>query len=159
MSAKTKIVVLHRKELVYTGIFIALGIIFLILLLLMFLPGKDTSSSPNTPSAQEGTETAALYTPGIYSTEIVLGEQSVDIEVIVDQSTITSINMINLNDAVTTMYPLLEPAFDSIRNQVYELQTLEGITYSTDSKYTSLVLLEAIETSLEKAKIEDTATE
>lgn len=156
MSAKTKIVVLHRKELLYTGIFAALGVLFVILLIMMFLPGKDTSSAPDAASQPESTETAALYIPGIYSTEIVLGEQSVDIEVIVDQNTITSINMVNLNEAVTTMYPLLEPAFDSIRAQVYELQSLDEITYSTDSKYTSLVLLEAIETSLEKARVENT---
>ncbi len=30
-------------------------------------------------------------------------------EVIVDKDTITSIRMVNLNDAVTTMYPLLQP--------------------------------------------------
>ena len=72
-------------------------------------------------------------------------------EVIVDKDSITSIRMVNLNDAVTTMYPLLEPAFESICDQVYELQTLEGVTYATESKYTSLVLLEAIQNSLNKA--------
>ena len=49
------------------------------------------------------------------------------------------------------MYPLLQPTFDSICEQVYERQSLEGITYSSDSKYTSLVLLEAIQSSLNKA--------
>ena len=48
-----------------------------------------------------------------------------------DKDSITSIRMVNLNDAVTTMYPLLEPAFESICDQVYELQTLEGVTYAT----------------------------
>ena len=86
-----------------------------------------------------------------YTTELVLGNQSIDVEVIVDKDSITSIRMVNLNDAVTTMYPLLEPAFDSICSQVYELQTLEGITYPVESKYTSLVLLEAIQNSLNKA--------
>ncbi len=154
MNSKTKIVVLHRKELIYTGIFIALGIIFLVLLIMMFMPDSESSVTPDTPSVQDTTTTFDLYIPGIYSTEIVLGNQSIDIEVIVDRNKITSISMVNLNDAVTTMYPLLEPAFDSIREQVYELQTPEGVTYSTESKYTSLVLLEAIETSLEKAKVE-----
>lgn len=40
MSSKTKIVVLHLKELIYTGIFVVLGILFLLLLIIMFLPGK-----------------------------------------------------------------------------------------------------------------------
>ena len=40
MSSKTKIVVLHVKELIYTGIFVVLGILFLVLLIVMFLPDK-----------------------------------------------------------------------------------------------------------------------
>ena len=35
MSAKTKIVVLRMKELIYTGIFVALGILLIILLIAM----------------------------------------------------------------------------------------------------------------------------
>ena len=35
MSANTKIVVLRRKELLYTGIFAALGVLFIILLLML----------------------------------------------------------------------------------------------------------------------------
>ena len=73
-------------------------------------------------------------------------------EVIVDKDSITSIRMVNLNDAVTTMYPLLQPTFDSICAQAIELQSLESISYTPDSKYTSLVLLEAIQNSLDKAK-------
>ena len=149
MSAKTKIVVLHMKELIYTGIFAVLGVLFIILLILMFLPGKDKKDPP-VPET-ETAETASLYIPGIYTTELVLGSQAIDVEVIVDKDTITSIRMVNLNDAVTTMYPLLQPTFDSICEQVMEQQSLESITYSTDSKYTSLVLLEAIRNSLEKA--------
>ncbi len=70
-----------------------------------------------------------------------------------DQNSITSIRMVNLNDAITTMYPLLEPTFEAICSQVYQLQTLEGVTYSSDSKYTSLVLLETIQSSLDKASV------
>lgn len=38
MSSKTRIFVLHRKELLYTGIFAGLGILLLIMLAFMFLP-------------------------------------------------------------------------------------------------------------------------
>ena len=174
MSGKTKIVVLHMKELIYTGIFAVLGILFVILLVMMFLPGDDSGSEPAetgnlseshttnrelTSGTKNETEAnsannVALYIPGIYTTELVLGEQSIDVEVIVDKTSITSIRMINLDEAVTTMYPLLQPTFDSICEQVYELQTLEGVTYATDSKYTSLVLLEAIGQSIDKASAE-----
>ncbi len=152
MSAKTKIVVLHMKELIYTGIFAVLGVLLVILLILMFLPGKDKKDPPAPEPEPEATQTASLYIPGIYTTELVLGSESIDVEVIVDKNSVTSIRMVNLNEAVTTMYPLLQPTFDSICAQVLEQQSLDSISYTTESKYTSLVLLEAIQNSLEKAK-------
>lgn len=36
MSAKTKIIVLRMKELIYTGIFIVLGLLLIILLIVVF---------------------------------------------------------------------------------------------------------------------------
>ncbi len=165
MSAKTKIVVLHMKELIYTGIFAVLGILFVVLLVVMFLPDKEDSAQPNAPTGTESpggsdvsdgaspvSDAASLYIPGVYNTELVLGDQTMNVEVMVDRDTITSIQLVNLSDAVTTMYPLLQPAFDSLTAQICEQQSLENLKYDTDSKYTSLVLLEAIRNSLEKAQ-------
>lgn len=151
MSAKTKIVVLHMKELIYTGIFAILGILFVILLVVMFLPEDKEKSTA--PEADVAASAGSVYIPGIYTTELVLGSQTIDVEVIVDKDSITSIRMVNLSDAVTTMYPLLEPTFTAICEQVYETQSLNQITYTSDSKYTSLVLLEAIQNSLDKASV------
>lgn len=156
MSAKTKIVVLRMKELIYTGIFAVLGIVLVVMLVMMFTSKGDDASVQDTPTETSATDSIttssdALYIPGIYTTELVLGGESVDVEVIVDKDSITSIRMVNLNEAVTTMYPLLQPTLESICSQVYETQSLEDITYTADSKYTSLVLLEAIKSSLDKA--------
>ncbi len=165
MSAKTKIVVLHMKELIYTGIFAVLGILFVVLLVMMLLPDKEDSTQPDAPTGTESpggsdvpdgtspvSDAASLYIPGVYNTELVLGDQTMNVEVMVDRDTITSIQLVNLSDAVTTMYPLLQPAFDSLTAQICEQQSLENLKYDTDSKYTSLVLLEAIRNSLEKAQ-------
>lgn len=38
--AKTKIVVIQMKELIYTAIFAGLGILLIVLLIIMFLPGQ-----------------------------------------------------------------------------------------------------------------------
>lgn len=167
MSSKTKIVVLHMKELIYTGIFVALGILLILLLIIMFLPKKDASSSsqdttqeseeetdPSVPSSSNisvDSSSVSTYIPGIYTTQLVLNDQSIDVEVIVDEASITSIRLVNLSESVTTMYPLLEPTFESLCNQIYEKQSLDEISYETSSKYTSLVLLEAIRNSVEKA--------
>ena len=42
MSSKTKIVVLRMKEIIYTAIFVGLGILLITLFLIMFRPKKDT---------------------------------------------------------------------------------------------------------------------
>ena len=48
MSSKTKIVVLRMKEIIYTAIFIGFGILLILLLLVMFRPGKgDTPAFAN----------------------------------------------------------------------------------------------------------------
>lgn len=151
MSAKTKIVVLHMKELIYTAVFAVLGILFVILLAMMFLPGKGKKTEGASSSEPAMAQVASLYIPGIYATELVLGNDSVDVEVIVDQDAITSIRLANLSDAVATVYPLLQPTLDSICEQVYASQSLDAVTYAPDSKYTSLVLLEAIRAALDKA--------
>lgn len=152
MSAKTKIVVLHMKELVTTGIIALLGVFLIVMLILMLLPGDSSAETPGGTSLED--PDASTYRPGIYTTELVLGSSSVEVEVIVDSEYITSLRLLSRSDAVATMYPLLEPTFDSLCEQIYENQSLEGITYSNSSKYTSLVLLEAIRSSLEKAKNE-----
>lgn len=149
MSAKTKIVVLHLKELIYTGLFVILGILFIILLIIMFLP-KDKKAD-TTDTGTEAVETS--YIPGVYTTSLVLSDHTIDVEVVVDQKLITSVRLVNLDEAITTMYPLIQPAFASLAEQIYEKQSLDEITYADENKYTTLVLLDAIRTSLDKAII------
>lgn len=145
MSSRTKIIVLHMKELIYTGIFIALGILFIVLLAIMFLPSGKKEKS------RENGQTVNAYIPGIYTTSIELGGSVVDVEIVVDENSINSLRLVNLDEAVATMYPLIEPSFEELSGQITENQSLEGITYSDDSRYTSILLLNAVEASLEKA--------
>ena len=164
MSAKTKIVVLHMKELIYTAIFAVLGILFIVLLAMMFLPGKDKERDREPDMADTSgsesvmAEISSLYIPGIYTTQLLLGNESLDVEVIVDKDSITSIRLVEVSDSVATMYPLLQPTLDSICEQIYAQQSLESVTYTAESKYTSLVLLEAIQASLDKAAAQTDAT-
>lgn len=201
MSANTKIVVLRRKELLYTGIFAALGVLFVILLLMLLLPGKDTDASYGTPDSPDSTAETAMpdnvadlgrssqfsaaedastgasaytgavdnagavldsasgpagtnntYIPGIYTTELILGSETVNVEVIVNDHAITSVSLADPSETLTTMYPLLEPTMESLNDQLCEMQDPSQVTYSAETRYTSLVLLEAVKASLEKAK-------
>ncbi len=153
MSARTKIVVLHMKELIYTGIFAALGILLIVLLVIFFLPNKETSVTETSGDAltPDAITSQTSYIPGIYTTELILGGETAFVEVIVNENEITSLRLMNITESTETMYPLLEPTFDSISRQLYETQSLSDISYSADSKYTSLVLIESIRNSLEKA--------
>lgn len=144
MRSKTKIVVLHMKELIYTGLFLLLGILLIVLLVIMFFPQKNSDSSESALST---------YNPGVYTASLILNNSAVDIEVVVNEDSITSIRLVNLDDAVTTMYPLIEPALSEIAEQIYETQDLSAIQYSDDNRYTSTVLLEAISNALQKASI------
>lgn len=155
MSSKTKIVVLHVKELIYTGIFVVLGILFLVLLIVMFLPDKKENQETMAPGV---TEETVKYVPGVYTTSLILNGNVVEIEVTVDEYNINSVRLKNLDDAVTTMYPLLEPAFDNLATQIVENQSLSNLTFPEENQYTSMVLEEAIYNTFEKAKSEDNTT-
>ncbi|MBO5303028.1 MAG: hypothetical protein J6A92_03160 [Lachnospiraceae bacterium] len=141
MSAKTKIVVLHMKEMIYTLIFAGLGILLILLLIFMFLPGKD-----------EKTVETMGYVAGVYTSTIQFNDNTIDVQVIVDENRINSVSLVNLSDTVATMYPLMEPAVENIADQVVERQSTENISYSEENQYTSMVVLNAVNDALEKAK-------
>ena len=119
---------------------------------------RQQLAMPSAPSAGRSGKSKndaidAAYVPGVYTTTITLGENTVDIEVFVDANNINSIRMVNLDESIATLYPLMEPAFEELANQICTTQSIQDITYSSDSKYTSLLLLEAIEASLQKAAV------
>lgn len=141
MSSKTKIVVLRMKEIIYTAIFIGLGILLITLLFIMFRPKKDAPASSD----------QVLYIPGVYTSSLTLGSQEVNVEVAVDSDRIASITMVPLSDAVATMYPLVQPSLESLTAQICEKQSLEDLTYPDEARYTSQALIGAIENALKRA--------
>ena len=72
----------------------------------------------------------------------------------VDENHINSISLVNLDETMETMYPLVRPALDELSEQITANQSLDDITYSQNNQYTSIVLLSAIEEALEKAASE-----
>ncbi len=146
MSAKTKIVVLKMKELIFTGI-LALLILLLIILFLAFVFPKETPE-------EEITVPTSKYSPGVYTSTVMLGDTAADVQVIVDENHINSVALINLSETAETMYPLVKPAMEDLSSQILDTQSLEDITYSQNSQYTSIVLMNAIQDAIEKASLE-----
>jgi uncharacterized protein with FMN-binding domain len=144
MSSKPKIVVFHLKELIYTAIFVILGILLVLLLVFMFLKPKADDNN--------GDVTASKYVPGVYTSSLVMNNASMEIEVIVDEDHINSIRLVNVDEAVTTIYPLIKSSIESISEQIVENQSLDNITYPDENKYTSLTLIDVIDKTLAKAE-------
>lgn len=140
MSSKTKIIVLHMKEIIYTGIFAVLAIILILLLVFMFLPKRSASQASE-----------KKYIPGTYTSEITLNNTALEVEVTVDESRINSIRFSNLDESITTMYPLIQPSIEDIAEQIYDTQSLDDIQYTSDNPYTSQIIVHAIRDALKKA--------
>ena len=144
MGSKPKIMVFKMRELIYTGIFVVLGIVLMILLILMFRPQKEEPAK--TPISTE------KYTAGVYTSPITLGNTVLDVEVTVDGNHINSIRLNNLSETVSAMYPLVEPAIEELARQIVERQSTKDITWEGSGKYTAQVLLGAIEKALDTAE-------
>ena len=141
MSRKARIMVFRLKEIIYTAIFVALGVLLIVLLVHMF-----SSKSEDTPAS------GSIYVPGIYTTSMTIGGQSMDVEVTVDADHINSIRLVNLDESITTMYPLMKPTIENLEEQILAAQSLDNVVHEESQKYTSSALLQTIEKTLEKAK-------
>jgi uncharacterized protein with FMN-binding domain len=146
MSAKTKIVVLHMKKLVFTGIIIGLLILAIIFLfILLHFRTKNTDENEVEP---------AMYVPGVYTSSVMIDESSLDVEVTVDSDHINSISLVDLDEETETMYPLVRPSLEELSEQILASQSVENITYSKNNQYTCKLLLDAVTDALEKASPE-----
>lgn len=142
--SKTKIVIIQLKEIVYTAIFAGLGILLIVLLVFMFMPGKKKGAG----------KAEAQYNPGVYTSQLSLGDENVNLEVVVDESHINSVSLVNIDESVTTMYPLVKSTVDTISEQLSSGTSLDELEASEDSQYTHVLLVDAIEKALDKATAE-----
>ena len=139
MSTKTKIMVIKRRELIYTILFLAFILIFLLLLVFMFHPlsgGKQDKAVQKETAGEEAHEnSSSRYIAGVYTTPVTLGETNVDVELTVDENHINAIRLVNLSEATTAMYPLVSPSLDDLALQICEKQSLENITCTCSKWY------------------------
>ena len=141
--AKTKIVVIQLKEIIYTVIFAALGILLILLLIFMF-SGKD-----NEDVASE----TKLYKAGVWTSSIPLSDTVINLEVVLDENHINSVRIVNIDETITTMFPLVAPSLDEISTQLSNDVPIDQLELRDDSRYTQTLLIEAIKVALDKAKV------
>ena len=145
MSAKTKFVGLRMKNLILTGVLIGIAILILFMIISVMVSGKKSTVETMAPS---------LYVPGVYSSSVLLNGSSFDVQVTVDDNYITAVNLVNLDETIETMYPLIPSSMNELSTQIIDNQSIDNITFSQGNQYTSTVLLSAIKDALAKAYVQ-----
>lgn len=156
MSGSTRIVVIPLKKLIVMVCVIAA----LIILAAIFIFGGSSSDATKSTGVNISTSTDTVkkntscptYSPGVYTSSILLNGTPIDIQVTVDSDNINNIEMVNLSESVQTMYPMLNSSFDEIKTAVINNGSTDNITYNAGSKYTATMLLSAIDSALAKAR-------
>ena len=156
MSGSTRIVVIPLKKLIIMVCVIAA----LIILAAIFIFGGSSSDADKSTGVNISTSTDTVkkntscptYSPGVYTSSILLNGTPIDIQVTVDSDNINNIEMVNLSESVQTMYPMLNSSFDEIKTAVINNGSTDNITYNAGSKYTATMLLSAIDSALAKAR-------
>lgn len=176
--ANTKLIVLKSKEILYTAVFIGLVVLMIIILKSMFKPSADKKNDqagnsaakeiatvqPDEDSATEkdavtdttdaGDMAGVHYKPGTYSATLSMGDGSLSVMVTCNEEAVTSVSLSNMDDAVKTMYPLMEETIQDINTQLEYVNSIDDITCSSDNVYTTSVICNAIKEALTAAVVE-----
>ncbi len=148
--SRTRIVIFQMKEIIYTAVFVGLGILLLVLLFFMFWPGKGKeSASTSSPSAISSSKKSAStgsgkYIAGIYTSKLTLGESKINLRISLDKDRVKSVEVVNLKKSVETMYPLIKPAVKEISDQLAQDIAPDQVVLSDDSPYTSQLILDTV---------------
>ncbi len=134
----TKFVVVKARELIKTAVFAVLGVVILVGLITFFLHlGEDTDSGS--------------YRDGTYYSEMMMGEETAQIVVTVEDGKISAVEMGESSEAAAVFYPLLETALEEVSREVVEKQSLT-IEVSPQNVHSAQLLLNAVAEGLEQAK-------
>ena len=71
---KTRIVVIRMKEIIYTSIFIGIGILLIILLVFVLKPKTE----------KQNDQTSARFNAGVYTSTLSLNNTALNLEVTID---------------------------------------------------------------------------
>lgn len=95
-------------------------------------------------------EKEACYVPGTYSSEIILHNSPVSVQVTVSSNTITDISLLNMGETQEVFYPLFQQSLNELSSEIIETQSTD-IALEKDKEVTGGILLKAVNSALEKA--------
>lgn len=160
MGSNTKIIVLRSKELVYALVLLIVSVLIIMVAVSLFMPSESNTGTPSTtsPSQMTGKNSSLdTYVPGIYSSTLQLGSSNVELQITVDKNHINSINLTNIDESIATLYPLMNPTLEELATVILKEQSIDSISYTTESRYTSMLLMQAISSTLDKARASENA--
>lgn len=129
---KNKIVVLRMKDLIKKAVFLVIGIIIIFFFIGLFSGGEDSA-----------------YIPGTYKSDIVLNDKPVELNVTLDENSIKSITLSELNETQEVFYPSFNSCFEDISKNVIEAQSID-VELNSDYEVTGRILLLAIDNAVKQ---------
>ena len=141
----TKIFVLQMKDLIRIGIFAALGLALVIMLLVLLVPrGRGAESE------DEAALHGQRFVPGTYVSTIYLNNEPVEVRVTVSENSILMLYLSGMDDTQRVFYPLFEPRMLDLAEEVLRHQSAY-IVPQTDYPVTTGILHEAVMAALQMA--------
>ena len=140
---KSRFVVLQMKDIVRTGIFIAIGLILLIVLIWAIMPRSGGSDAD-----------ARNFIPGTYTSYIIIHNSPISVSVTVDEDSIVDITLSDMAESQEVFYPLFRPTMATLSQQVIDKQST-NIEAPMEAAMTSRILLDAIDNALLQAAVVD----
>lgn len=150
----TKILVLKKRNILIS----AIVIVSLVILIAILVHTNDSAVESAPTSAMPMSEETApfLYRAGVYTSSLALKDNTLTLELVLDRDHINSVRLLQLDESVTTMYPLMQPACEAIAEQLVGGVAPSDVRFEDSSKYTQKLLMQLINTTLEKAQGADT---
>jgi len=151
--SKPKFMVIKLKELLFTGALVVFGVAILLLVIAMVSLKEEGTPGLAGASSDSAATSGPLYYPGVYTTTMEMNDTTIHLEIVCDENHINSVRLINLDEAIETMYPLLTPALEDLELQLSLDVPVEELKFTAGSTYTQTLLVEAIELTLAKAEV------
>ena len=72
-----------------------------------------------------------------------------------DEDRVKSVKVVNLDDSVSAMYPLMKPSVNNISKQLASGVSVDEVVLSKESQYTEKLVLEKVKDVMKENKVPD----
>ena len=86
---------------------------------------------------------------------MTLGEDVVKLKVSLDEDRVKSVELKDVNETVSAMYPLMKPAVEEISNQLATGISVDEVVLSKEGQYTEKMILSAVDEVVDKHRVKE----